>query len=68
MTEVVAGDGSTSAAEGAAVALEGVSVRYGAEQDNGGLLAVDQVSFRVEAGEFVSLVGPSGCGKSSLLR
>jgi NitT/TauT family transport system ATP-binding protein len=33
-----------------------------------GTLAVDEVSFEVGAGSFVSLVGPSGCGKSTILR
>jgi NitT/TauT family transport system ATP-binding protein len=31
-------------------------------------VALDRVSFHVDAHEFVSFVGPSGCGKSSLLR
>lgn len=30
--------------------------------------ALDQVSFDVQEGSFVSIVGPSGCGKSTLLK
>jgi spermidine/putrescine transport system ATP-binding protein len=42
--------------------IRNVTRRYGE------LLAVDDVSFGVEAGEFFTLLGPSGCGKTTLLR
>ena len=34
----------------------------------GQVVALDQVTFSVERGEFFSLLGPSGCGKTTLLR
>lgn len=34
----------------------------------GSLRAVDQASFQVAEGDFVSILGPSGCGKTTLLR
>ena len=36
--------------------------------DNGGLHAVEHISFEVCPQEFLCVVGPSGCGKSTLLR
>ncbi|TMN22680.1 ABC transporter ATP-binding protein [Lentibacillus cibarius] len=35
---------------------------------NGGVQAVENVSFDVQDGEIVILIGPSGCGKTTLLR
>ena len=45
-----------------------IAVRDAVKQFEGGVLAVDHVTFEATDGEFVSIVGPSGCGKSTLLR
>jgi len=34
----------------------------------GSAIAVDDLSFRVEQGEFIAILGPSGCGKTTTLR
>jgi NitT/TauT family transport system ATP-binding protein len=36
--------------------------------DRSPIVALQDISFAVEEGSFVSLVGPSGCGKSTLLQ
>src|SRR5947209_14361567 len=52
--------------EASAVACRNVSMRF--VTDRRTVTALENVSFSVERGGFLSLLGPSGCGKSTLLR
>ena len=44
-----------------AVALRGIAKNFP------GYSAVEDITFEISAGRFVSIVGPSGCGKSTVL-
>ena len=57
--------GSAAPASGTVLEVRDLSVEYLLER--GTVLAVDQVSFDLSAGEFLGIVGESGCGKSTLL-
>ena len=37
-------------------------------QSFGSLIVLEELSFSIRSGEFISIVGPSGCGKTVLLR
>lgn len=47
--------------------LELQHVRYSYHDVNGETLALSDISFSLETGQFLAIVGPSGCGKSTLL-
>ena len=47
------------------LAVKNISKRY--QNYEGEVLAIKNINFRVNKGEFVSIIGPSGCGKSTLL-
>ena len=45
--------------------VKNISKKYQGKE--GEVLALDDINFEVNQGEFVSIIGPSGCGKSTLL-
>ncbi|GAA0542877.1 MULTISPECIES: ABC transporter ATP-binding protein [Actinomadura] len=49
----------------AMLAVDGLAKSY--PNKKGAVRAIEQVSFTLHEGEFVSIVGPSGCGKTTLL-
>lgn len=63
-TSELANEGTAPAdARGPALSFEQVSMTF-----PDGTRALEDVTFDVSPGEFVTVVGPSGCGKSTLLR
>lgn len=65
MVEVSAQRGE--AGSGSAIEVENVSKTYRSLAGRT-VIAIQDISFSVEEGEFVSIVGRSGCGKSTLLK
>ena len=45
--------------------VKNISKKYQNKKDE--ILALQNINFHVNEGEFVSIIGPSGCGKSTLL-
>ena len=50
----------------AAVETQGLVRRFGA--DSSGLIAVDHIDLRVDAGQFFGFLGPNGAGKSTTIK
>jgi NitT/TauT family transport system ATP-binding protein len=49
------------------ISIRGVSQTFGAPGDARRVVALEDATLEIPAGELVCLIGPSGCGKSSLL-
>jgi NitT/TauT family transport system ATP-binding protein len=54
----------TAGADDALLRVEGLHKRFATR--DGPVIAVEEMSFSVAPGEFVSIIGPSGCGKSTV--
>ena len=55
-----------SALNGSKIVVENLTKAY--YRKNRSVTALENITLRVEEGEFVCLIGPSGCGKTTLLR
>jgi len=47
--------------------IDHLTKHYWVEREDRSVLALSDVSFSVDDGEFMAIVGPSGCGKTSML-
>ena len=56
----------TTGDERSQVLLEVTDLSHWLQLDRGPLHVLDDISFDVRRGEFISVIGPSGCGKSTL--
>jgi NitT/TauT family transport system ATP-binding protein len=51
----------------AAIAVADLWLTYPGQREGEPVHVLEQIEFKVKAGEFVCIVGPSGCGKTTLL-